>query len=338
VDIRPVDPHRPEETGFPGAHAVLRDAVLADRPWATAPSAEEVLVHLQKEDSTEKEQWFAAFEGDRVVGMGHALSPLQDNVEKTLLGVCVAPPDRRRGIGTAIARHLFRYAEEHRRTLLLAQISVPSEGGDDHPYRAFYRSLGFELVLTEIVRHLTLPVADDLLTSLLDDARPHYQDGYTLETHIDGVPDDLLPSYCAAHNKLSTDAPSGSIEFEEMSLTPELYRSNQEVNRRLGSVQITAVALTADREVAAYTVLHLSASSPDRAFQGGTLVTSAHRGHRLGTAVKVVNLQELQRSHPERRIVVTDNADTNRYMVSINEALGFEIVELADVVKRDLTP
>ena len=54
--------------------------------------------------------------------------------------------------------------------------------------------------------------------------------------------------------------------------------------------------------------------------------------------MKVANLQELQRSHPERRIVVTDNADTNRHMVSINEALGFEIVEFADVVKRETSP
>jgi GNAT superfamily N-acetyltransferase len=334
VDIRPIDPHRPDATGFAGAYAVFRTAVLADRPLAAAPSAEEVLAQLQKEDATEKAEWFAAFDDDRVVGMGHALLPLQDNVEKILLGVCVAPPDRRRGIGTAIAHHLFDYADDHRRTLLLAQISLPSDAGDDHPYRAFARALGFDLVLTEIVRHLRLPVADDLLTGLLDDAKPHFRDGYTIETFTDGVTDDLLPSYCAAHNKLSTDAPSGSVEFEEMSLTPELYRSNQEVNRRLGAVQITALALSADREVAAYTVLHLPASSPDRAFQGGTLVTAAHRGHRLGTAVKVANLRELQVSHPERRLVVTDNADTNRYMVSINEALGFEIVELADVVKR----
>ena len=219
-----------------------------------------------------------------------------------------------------------------------AWISAPRGAGDDHPYRAFYRSLGFELANTEIVRHLQLPVADDLLTGLLDDAQAHYQDAYTLEIHTDGVPDDLLPSYCAANNKLTTDAPSGSVDFEEMSLTPEVYRSQLEVNRRLGAVRITALALTADREVAAYTDLHLPASNPDRAHQWGTLVTAPHRGHRLGTAVKVANLQELQRTHPERKIVVTDNAETNRYMVSINEALGFEIVELSEMVKKDVSP
>jgi GNAT superfamily N-acetyltransferase len=337
VDIIPVDPHRPEETGFPGAYTAYRESRLADRPWATAQSAEEVLAHLQHEDPTEKSEWFAAFDGERVVGSGHVFLPLQDNLQIAGLGVSVAPAHRRQGIGTAIARHLSGYAADLGRTLLLGGITVPPGAPDDHPYRAFYRSLGFDFVITEIVRHLRLPVADDLLTSLGDDAKAHYRDSYTVETYIDGVPHDLLPSYCAANNKLTTDAPSGSIEFEEMSLTPEVYRSNLEVNRRLNAVSLTALALTADREVAAYTDLHLPASSPDRAHQWGTLVTAPHRGHRLGTAVKVANLQELQRSHPERKIVVTDNAETNRYMVSINEALGFEIVELSEMIKKDIS-
>ena len=235
---------RPEETGFPGAYAVFRDAVLADRPWATAPSAEEVLAQLQKEDATEKAQWFAAFDGDRVVGMGHALLPLQDNVEKTLLSVCVAPPDRRPGHrhgDRAPPLRLCRRAPSHAapRPVLAA---VRRRRRPPLP-----RLLPLARLRTRAHRDRPAPAAAGRrrpADGLLDDAKPHYRDGYTIETHVDGVPDDLLPSYCAAHNKLSTDAPSGSVEFEEMSLTPELYRSNQEVNRRLGAVQITAVALT----------------------------------------------------------------------------------------------
>jgi GNAT superfamily N-acetyltransferase len=334
VDIRPVDPHRPEETDFAGTYAAFRDAVLADRPWGTVPSAGEVLAHLQHEDPTEKAQWFAAVDAGQVVGSGHAFLPLADNLQMTWLGVCVAPPHRGQGVGTAIAHHLFDYAAEHGRTLVLGETSVPADAADDHPHRAFYRSLGFELANTEIVRHLQLPVADDLLTGLLDDAKAHFQDSYTLETYVDGIPDELLASYCAANNRLATDAPTGSIDFEEMSLTPELYRSYLEVDRKVGTVRLTALALTADREVAAYTDLQLPASNPERAHQWGTLVTAAHRGHRLGTAVKVANLQQLQRLYPERKIVGTQNAENNAYMVSINEALGFEMVELAEMVKR----
>jgi len=339
VDIRLVDPSRPEETGFPAAYAVFRDAVLADRPWGTVHSAEEVLAHLQHEDPSEKSQWFAAFVGDRVVATGHAYLPLTDNRQMVWLEACVAPPDRRQGFGTAVMRYLFDYAAENDRTQVLSETNVPAGAGDENAHRAFYRSLGFELANTEIVRHLHLPVADDLLTRLHDDAKSHYQEAYTVETYTDGIPDDLQASYCAANNKLSTDAPTGSIDFEENSLTPELYKSYLEIDRKLNTVRITALAVTADREVAAYTDLQLPASNPDRAHQWGTLVTAPHRGHRLGTAVKVANLQELQRSHPQRRIVGTQNAEDNAYMVSINVALGFEIVELADMVKlAETTP
>ena len=334
MDIRPVDPHRPDETGFPAAYAVFRQAVLADRPWGTVHSPEEVLAHLQHDDPSEKSEWFAAFDGERVVATGHAYLPLTDNVRMIWLEVCVAPADRRQGFGAAMMQFLFDHAAENGRTQVLGETNVPAGADDDHPHRAFYRSVGFELANTEIVRHLKLPVADDLLIRLLDDAKPHYQDAYTIETYTDGIPDDLQASYCAASNRLSTDAPTGSIDFEENSLTPELYKSYLEIDRKLNTVRITALALTADRQVAAFTDLQLPASNPERAYQWGTLVTGPHRGHRLGTAVKVANLQELQRSHPERRIVGTQNAEDNPYMVSINVALGFEIVEVSEMLKR----
>jgi hypothetical protein len=72
------------------------------------------------------------------------------------------------------------------------------------------------------------------------------------------------------------------------------------------------------------------------AWQWGTLVHREHRGHRLGMAVKVENLRRLQADHPERRRVVTGNDDTNSWMVSINEDLGFRIVELCPAYQRHL--
>ena len=50
-----------------------------------------------------------------------------------------------------------------------------------------------------------------------------------------------------------------------------------------------------------------------------------HRGHRLGTLVKVANLERLLDVAPEARRVHTWNADTNTYMVAINELDGLPI-------------
>jgi hypothetical protein len=84
----------------------------------------------------------------------------------------------------------------------------------------------------------------------------------------------------------------------------------------------------------AYTDLMLPSGAPGTAWQWGTLVHRDHRGHRLGMALKVENLRRLQADHPERQRVVTGNDDTNSWMVSINEDLGFRIVELCPAYQR----
>jgi GNAT superfamily N-acetyltransferase len=57
--------------------------------------------------------------------------------------------------------------------------------------------------------------------------------------------------------------------------------------------------------------------------QWDTIVAPEHRGHRLGTLIKVANLEHARAQRPELRIIDTCNADTNPYMVAINEAMGF---------------
>jgi RimJ/RimL family protein N-acetyltransferase len=72
------------------------------------------------------------------------------------------------------------------------------------------------------------------------------------------------------------------------------------------------------------------------AHQLGTFVHRAHRGHRLGTAVKVANLAALVQGHPEVTAVSTQNAETNRWMVAINERLGFVPKGLCPEFVRDV--
>ena len=89
-------------------------------------------------------------------------------------------------------------------------------------------------------------------------------------------------------------------------------------------------------EVVAYTDLVLPVGAPSTVWQWGTYVHRQHRGRRLGMAVKLENLGRLQADHPQRQRVVTGNDGTNSWMVSINEALGFRIVELCPAYQRKL--
>jgi hypothetical protein len=57
--------------------------------------------------------------------------------------------------------------------------------------------------------------------------------------------------------------------------------------------------------------------------------------HRLGLAVKAVNLRAVQTARSDLRRVITQNAETNDHMVSINDRMGFRPVEVsAEFVKR----
>ncbi len=51
-----------------------------------------------------------------------------------------------------------------------------------------------------------------------------------------------------------------------------------------------------------------------------------HRGHRLGMLVKIAAADLLLEHAPEREAIVTWNAEENRPMLDVNEAMGFRAI------------
>jgi hypothetical protein len=69
--------------------------------------------------------------------------------------------------------------------------------------------------------------------------------------------------------------------------------------------------------------------------QSGTLVLPAHRGHRLGLAIKVANLRQLQAAIDDTpRLLHTFNAGVNAPMLAVNAQLGFRPVEVEEEWQR----
>ncbi|MCW2641807.1 MAG: family N-acetyltransferase [Dactylosporangium sp.] len=65
----------------------------------------------------------------------------------------------------------------------------------------------------------------------------------------------------------------------------------------------------------------------DAAGQAALDSSPPHRGHRLGTIVKIANLRHAMAGEPALRVINTWNAAVNDHMISINEALGFRPVD-----------
>mgnify|MGYP006201073141 CR=1 FL=1 len=106
-------------------------------------------------------------------------------------------------------------------------------------------------------------------------------------------------------------------------------RSDEAVFEAAGRVKYTTVAVAEDGQLAGFTELIMSEHDPGRVFQWGTLVRPEHRGHRLGMATKAHNLRAVQQAYPGLSRVTTQNGETNSYMVSINETMGFVPVEVS---------
>jgi hypothetical protein len=213
------------------------------------------------------------------------------------------------------------------RTEVLSSASYAGPESDDAPAVLFARGLGFRIANTEITRNLRLPVDPEVLDDVEAEGSER-REGYTVETFVDSVPDALLPSYCHLLNQLVLDAPHGDLSFEEAALTPDVAKENMAQSRRLGRTVFYSLALR-DGQAVAQSDLAVPPGGGTMAHQWGTLVGRDHRGHRLGAAVKVANLRALQQARPDVTVIQTENAETNAYMVSINERLGFQVVAVS---------
>jgi len=75
---------------------------------------------------------------------------------------------------------------------------------------------------------------------------------------------------------------------------------------------------------------------PERLMQGDTAVLAAHRGHRLGLAMKAAMLRWFTADKAEAEQVWTSTGAANTHMADVNHRLGFEMVRRFSVVSREL--
>jgi GNAT superfamily N-acetyltransferase len=335
LTVTPLDVHDDRQAA--AAYAVVSASRAHERPWDDLDGLAPTLAEWRYDNPAERAEMWLVADGGGVAGVAQIWFPQLDNLDKLWFEVHVAPGRRRRGVGTRLVEHVLHRAAQEGRREVLTESFVPADVTPDHPHERFAAHTGFGPSSTDRIRRLALPVPGPRLDELAEAARPHWDGRYRLETYADGLPEPLVAGYCRVSNLLGVDAPTGAVDFEAESMTPEHYRDLRALERAQGRHRLTTVALTADTgAVVAYTDLVLPAGAPQHVWQWGTLVDRDHRGHRLGTAVKVANVRRLQQDHPERKLVTTGNDETNAWMVSINEALGFELVELCRMHHRVL--
>jgi GNAT superfamily N-acetyltransferase len=303
------------------------------RPWTHPMALAELVQELREPAPTEWYEGFVALDGDRVVGVLRLGYFEGSDLDKIWLEVYVDPAERRKRVGTALVDRALERAREQGRPTVITDTTYAWEQREDAPARRFIEGLGFSLANLEILRTLQLPVADALLEEMEADAAPHHE-GYQLLTYTGEMPEELQQSWCDVVNRLAVDAPGGDIAWDISASTPATYREGTTRLAQVGRTRLGALALQ-DGQVVAETHIVVTEDDPE-AEQWSTIVAPQHRGHRLGAVVKVANLRLLRAVRPDVTRVVTQNAETNAFMVSINERLGFQITALCPEFVRRL--
>lgn len=336
----------PEALGTPGA-AVFEELIgvlngISVALWHAddfVETAEEALASFRAQDYREK-ILFVAIEDSVVVGRVEVDFPLDEDAETASLLIDVAPAVRRRGIGTALLaageelaaeggrRIVSAYTEHPARTLGDSVSVVRAASGtaglpSESPDVRFALHHGYRLGQIERSSELVLPLPPAREAGLASTASS--ATGYRAVSWLGRAPDELLDRFASLKARMTIDVPQSGIALDRQAWTGERVRAQErELAERGEPLLVTAAQHVASGELAAYTEIAVP-SDGDKAEQYDTLVAVPHRGHRLGTLVKLQNIRELAARAPYISRVLTWNADENVPMLAINRAFGFHL-------------
>ena len=339
------------------AVAVDRAVTFADyghHDFASTARAESV--RLFGSDHGRLELWVALPDGvdpdacrpEDALGMASAGLPLQEDLATAQVFIATHPDHRTRGIAAALLAEVtpFLLGEGRTTWLTWAYAPGPEATGPDalvarsgagavngrRPAHRWLARQGFTLEQCERPSTLTVDATTLERAAGLADAARREAPGaseYELLWWADRTPAEHLDGLGWLISRMSTDVPLAELELDEQ--VWDAYRvTTTEDRREAAGIHwlLTAARHVPSGQLVAFTRFEWPEENPAGVWQEETLVLSEHRGHRLGMLVKAANLARLGEVNPDAARVHTWNAAENRWMLAINDALGFVPVGL----------
>ena len=328
----------------------VRSAVEAElRGASTEPFTPEEMLPNWKDESTPMVGLVAKVDA-RVVGRGNVALPT--GAGECWAAVSVLPEYRHHGIGSALYEQLERTARSQGRTTVQNQTSFAAEAmtgasfaaptgygsvPTEHGSTRFLQRHGFSLEQVGRFSGLPLPVDPDTFARLLAETETAAE-GYRTVSWEGRTPEDWVESIALVRSRMSTEAPNAGIQQTEDVWTADRVRSFDERWETSPRTRLTTIVVddTTGR-IAGFTELDVPPESHRPVEQIDTLVLRDHRGNRLGMLLKLTNIRELEQRFPQHALIETMNAEENRYMLDVNEAVGFVPLSYAARWKKVLS-
>jgi len=138
------------------------------------------------------------------------------------------------------------------------------------------------------------------------------------------IPKEYIEEFAKTFTEVENDEPRGEQERGDEIFTVEYFRNQEVTAKKTGVTILTCCALEEDGHISAFTKVKIIPGKEKKIEQGLTGVLKRYRGKKLGKWVKATMIEYLMKNYPETKEIITGNADTNKAMLHINNALGFK--------------
>lgn len=320
VDIEQINPRN---------EAALRawwevgSAATADRRGKPWPLWEQSRVALPADNPERAVTLLGAIDGREMVGAGLLTRTLKENLHTAMAFAYVRPDRTREGIGRRLVEELEVVAAGDGRTTVHSEAYLPPGGSG--PAEQFARAMGYAVASRESIKELALADYVERRDALAAEAP--VPDGYRIITFDTVCPEEHVASFGRLLGMLMVEVPLGDLDLAASEWSAERIRAAEQRQVDTGRHVQTAMAIAPDGSVAGVSDVRVDDSDPAHGQVGITLVDPAHRGHRLGLALKLATHDLAVRTYPDLVSLDTSNAEVNTHMNAVNEALGYRVIE-----------
>ena len=263
----------------------------------------------------------------------------------------VLPAYRRRGIGSALADRVEAFAQGRgsQRLVVYApsapasgrRIAAPTGVGSLPARNAevqFLLHRGYSLEQVERCSRLSLPADQVRLEALASAAAAAAGTDYRVHLWQGPTPEGWRAQVAHLHTVMSIEEPSAGLDEPPDVWTPERLVEAEVREEVSGRIQlVAAVEHLPTHQLAGFTVMGVPSEVDRPVSQEDTLVVPGHRGRRLGMLLKVANIAFLSKNMPGHPAIYTFNAEENRHMLDVNEAVGFVAIGNEGAWKKSWT-
>jgi GNAT superfamily N-acetyltransferase len=193
--------------------------------------------------------------------------------------------------------------------------------------------------LEQVTRASRYPLPADAadLRARRDAAQAAAGADYVVRSWSGPSPASWLDDLAVLLTRMSTEEPTAGLEQPEDRWDADRVARHEEVAAAGATTIFTAaVEHVPSGRLVGFTQLSAPRDRARPCTQGDTLVLREHRGHRLGMLLKTANLLALEEAEPGHQSVLTWNAEENRAMLDVNEAVGFVPIGYEGAWRKDL--